>query len=263
MSKQRLDVLLVSRGLAPSREKAQSLIRAGQVIVNGQVVIKPSLRFDENVDISVKQPPKFVSRGGYKLENFLREVSLDVEGKVCLDVGASTGGFTDCLLQYGASKVYAVDVGRGQLDWKLRKDSRVVSYEKLDARKITKDHVPQKVDIITVDVSFISLTKILEHVVGFLKDEGVMICLVKPQFEVHPKYVRKGIVKDQLAKKTAILKVVDLLKKLGFHVYAIRKAFPRGSKGNEEFFVLCGRDERYAKDVDELLQELFHENTST
>ncbi len=238
MPKKRLDVLLVEKGLAESREKAQALIRTGQVLVDGQTVIKPSARFDEEVSIEVKEPLRYVSRGGYKLEWALDNFGLDVSGFVCLDVGASTGGFTDCLLQRGAKRVYAVDVGRGQLDWKLRKDPRVVVLEKLHANDITREHVPEDVDLITIDVSFIPLRKILDNVVRFKKPDGRIIALIKPQFEVHPRYVGKGgVVRSREAKKWAIEKVMEKFRELGLPVSGIIKSRPRGPKGNEEFFI--------------------------
>ena len=236
----RLDTYLYEKGLAPSREKARALIMAGLVKVGGRIVDKPGYRVKEGTKVEVLQPPKFVSRGGYKLENLLERISLDVRGMVCLDVGASTGGFTDCLLQKGAERVYAVDVGRGQLHPKIRGDERVIWFEKLDARDLTEEHVKEKVDLITVDVSFISVTKILPGIVKFLKETGQLIVLVKPQFEVGPKGVRKGIVRDPELKKKAIKKVVDEITSLGLRAKKVVKAIPRGVKGNEEFFVVAG-----------------------
>ncbi len=236
----RLDTYLYEKGLAPSREKARALIMAGLVRVGGKTVDKPGFRVREPAEVEVLEPPRFVSRGGYKLENLLEEISFDVKGFVCLDVGASTGGFTDCLLQRGAERVYAVDVGRGQLHPKIRADKRVIWFEKLDARDLTEEHVKEKVDLITVDVSFISVTKVLPAVVKFLKKNGQLIVLVKPQFEVGPKGVRKGIVRDPELKKKAVKKVVDELTSLGLRVKKVVRAIPRGVKGNEEFFVVAG-----------------------
>ena len=237
----RLDKLLLERKLAPSREKAQAIIMAGLVRVNGKVVDKPGYRVRGDEKVEVLEPPRYVSRGGYKLEGALKRFSLNVEGKVVLDVGSSTGGFTDCFLQHGAKRVYAVDVGRGQMDPRLRKDPRVILYEKTDARSLTSEHVPEKVDIVSVDVSFISATKVLRSVVPFLKEEGILLVLVKPQFELSPREVKKGVVRDRELKKKAVLKVASFLKEMGFKIGGITKAFPRGAKGNEEFFLLAGR----------------------
>ncbi len=255
MSKKRLDVLMVERGLVESREKAQALIRTGQVLVDGQVVIKPSARFGVDVSIEVKQPLKYVSRGGYKLEWALDNFGVDVSGFVCLDVGASTGGFTDCLLQRGAERVYAVDVGRGQLDWKLRNDLRVVVLEKVHAARMTREHVPEDVDLITIDVSFISLRKILDNVVRFKKPDGRIIALIKPQFEVHPRYVGKGgVVRSREAKRWAIERVVEKFRELGLPVSGIIKSRPRGPKGNEEFFIYSSPGHEL-KDIESAIEE--------
>jgi len=235
----RLDTYLFEMGLAPSREKARALIMAGLVRIDGHVVDKPGHRVKEGAKVEVLERQRFVSRGGEKLENLLDRIQMNVEGFVCLDVGASTGGFTDCLLQRGAVKVYAVDVGRGQLHPRIRGDRRVVWYEKLDARKITGQHIAEKVDLITVDLSFISVTKVLPHLIGFLKETGTMIILVKPQFEVGPKGVRKGIVRDPELRKEAIRKVIAKVTEIGLIPVRIVRASPRGTKGNEEFFVVA------------------------
>lgn len=237
----RLDKLLFERGLVDSREKAQALIMSGQVLVEGRRVDKPGYRVKESAEVEVLSLPKYVSRGGEKLEHALRKFNIDPSGWVVLDVGSSTGGFTDCLLQHGAKKVYAVDVGRGQMDFKLRKDPRVVLHEKTDARALTEEHIPERVDLITVDVSFISLTKVLPSVARFLKDTGYILALVKPQFELSPKKVRKGIVREREHRKEAVLKVANFLKEIGFYVHGITKSFPKGTKGNEEFFILASR----------------------
>lgn len=237
----RLDKLLFERGLVPSREKAQALIMAGLVRVGGKVVDKPGYRVRGDEEVDILETPRYVSRGGYKLEGALRAFNLDVKGKVVLDVGSSTGGFTDCFLQHGAQKVYAVDVGRGQMDPKLRNDPRVILYERTDARSLTEKHVPEKVDVISVDVSFISATKVLPSVIPFLKDEGVLLVLVKPQFELSPKEVKKGVVREWELKKKAVLKVANFLESLRFNIGGVMKAFPRGVKGNEEFFLLAGK----------------------
>jgi len=192
--------------------------------------------------VELLELPRYVSRGGEKLEGALKRFGIDPSGKEALDIGSSTGGFTDCLLQHGAVKVYAVDVGRAQMDFRLRKDPRVILYEKTDARVLTKEHIPEKVDLITIDVSFISVTKVLPSVVGFLKEKGLIIALVKPQFELCPKKVKKGIVREKKYKKEAVLKVASFVEELGFNVLGVIKSFPKGTKGNEEFFLLAGRE---------------------
>lgn len=234
----RLDRYLFEKGLVPSREKAKALIMAGLVYVDGKRIDKPGYKVKGGENIEIREPPRYVSRGGYKLEGALRRFEISVKGKVCLDIGSSTGGFTDCLLQHGAKKVYAVDVGRGQMDPKLRSDPRVVLYEKTDARELTERHVPERVDLITVDVSFISVTKILPRILRFLKEEGFLLVLVKPQFELSPREVKKGVVRERELKKKAVLKVAHFAGELGLKVLGVKKAFPRGAKGNEEFFLL-------------------------
>lgn len=255
----RLDKLILEKGLVDSREKAQAIIMAGQVLVNGHRVDKPGHRVTEDAKIEVLALPRYVSRGGEKLEGALRRFRIDPSGKVALDVGSSTGGFTDCLLQHGAIRVYAVDVGRGQMDIKLRKDPRVILYERTDARSLTEEHVPEKVDILTADVSFISLTKILPAVVRFMKEEGTLVCLVKPQFELCPKKVKKGIVKNREDKKEAILKVANLLTELGLNIHGVIKSFPTGTKGNEEFFMFASYSEAFT-DIEKAIEDALDES---
>lgn len=255
----RLDQYLVEKGFVPTREKAQAIIMAGLVYVDDKPITKPGTRIKEGQKIEVKEPPKYVSRGGYKLEWALQRFGLDVKDMVVLDVGSSTGGFTQCLLMHGAKKVYAVDVGRGQMDPKLRSDTRVVLYEKTDARELTDKHIPEPVDLITVDVSFISVNKIIPHVVKFLKEEGILLVLVKPQFEVGPERVRKGIVKGEEDKKHAIIKVVELLNSLGFKVAGVIKSKPKGTKGNEEFFLLAGRKLKALQSLEEAVESAVRE----
>ncbi len=221
-----------------SREKAKALIMTGNVFVNGEIIDKPGKLVDINSKINLKESLKYVSRGGLKLETALRYFSLNVNNFICLDVGSSTGGFVDCLLQNGAKKVYAVDVGKNQLHEKLRKDKRVISYEKLDARKLTENHIPEKVDLITIDVSFISLTKIIPYVIKFLKEDGYLLVLVKPQFELERKFVKRGVVRDKNLKMLAVEKIKNFLKNLSFEIIGTCKSYPSGPKGNEEFFIL-------------------------
>ena len=237
----RLDKYLCEKGIVPSREKAQALIMAGQVLVNGRVVDKPGYRLKGDEKVEVRELPKYVSRGGEKLEWAAKRFGLDFRDKVALDVGSSTGGFTDFMLQHGAKRVYAVDVGKGQLDYKLRQDERVILYEETDARELTEKHIPEKVDVITCDVSFISATKVLPNVFKFLKEEGELVVLVKPQFELCPKKVKKGIVREESHKREAIEKVANFLKEHGFKILGITKARPKGAKGNEEFFIYAKR----------------------
>ncbi len=245
----RLDNYLVEKGLVPTREKAQALIMSGLVIVDGKVADKPGQRIKEGARIELKEPFRYVSRGGYKLEYALERLELSVEGFTVLDVGSSTGGFTDCLLQKGAKRIYAVDVGRAQMDQKLRRDPRVILYEETDARELGEEHLPEKVDLITMDVSFISSKKILPVVIKFLKNEGFLLVLVKPQFELPPKFVKKGVVRDDDRKAQAVLDVANFLKDLGFSVLRIIKAKPRGAKGNEEFFLLAKRGGKGIEDL--------------
>ena len=193
--KERLDVLLVNLGLAPSREKAKAIIMAGQVYVNGQKEDKAGSTFDIYAPIEVRGSTlKYVSRGGLKLEKSIQEFGVMLEGKVCMDVGASTGGFTDCMLQNGAVKVFSVDVGHGQLDWKLRNDERVVCMERTNIRYVTPEEVGELVDFVSIDVSFISLTKVLMPVKALMKERGQLVCLIKPQFEAgREKWGKRGL----------------------------------------------------------------------
>lgn len=255
----RLDQYLVEKGLVPTREKAQALIMAGLVYVGERVITKPGTRIKEGQKVEVREPPRYVSRGGYKLEWALERFGLDVGGMVALDVGSSTGGFSQCLLMHGVRKVYAVDVGRGQMDQKLRTDPRVVLYEETDARELTEKHIPEPVDMITVDVSFISATRIIPHVIKFLKEEGLLLVLVKPQFEVGPRKVKKGIVRTEEDRKEAVRKVAGLLTSMGFRVAGVIKSRPRGTRGNEEFFLLSGRHLIPLKDMEEALEHAVRE----
>jgi len=233
--KKRLDLLLVEKGLVSSREKAQAFIMEGRVFVNGKAVLKAGTLVQEEDGIELLGEEKFVSRAGYKLENAIKEFDVDVSEKICLDIGSSTGGFTDCLLQYGAKLVYAVDVGHLQMHEKLRKDPRVMLFEDTDIRVFKK---PDDIDfdIVTVDVSFISLKKIGEYIKNLCSYYTKLLMLVKPQFELSPKHLKKGIVKDDSAKMLALGSVISHFKSIGFELLAYTKARPRGTKGNEEFF---------------------------
>src|SRR6188472_1048462 len=233
----RLDQLLVARGFFPSREQARRAILAGQVSVDTRVVDKPSELLDEETALAVKPMRKYVGRGALKLESALQHFDSDLRGKTALDIGASTGGFTDCMLQRGAEKVYAVDVGYGQLDWKLRNDPRVIVLEKINARFLTREHVPELIDICVIDVSFISLTLILPNALALLKQDGMILALIKPQFELQRSEVGKGgIVRDHGLHQKAQDKIVAFVADLGHVVAGIAPAAIKGADGNQEFF---------------------------
>jgi 23S rRNA (cytidine1920-2'-O)/16S rRNA (cytidine1409-2'-O)-methyltransferase len=235
--KTRLDRLLVDRGLAESREKAQALIMAGEVRVNGQKASKPGQTVDEAALLEVLSRPPYVSRGGFKLAGALRHWAIDVNGLVCLDVGASTGGFTDVLLQSGAARVHAVDVGVGQLDWKLRTDPRVVVHEGVNARELTPEQIGEPCDLLTCDVSFISVTLVLPAAVKALRDQARMVILVKPQFEVGKGQVgRGGIVREPELHRAACERVESAVRDLNFHTDIIESPIA-GAEGNKEFLL--------------------------
>lgn len=235
--KLRLDQLLVGRGFFPSREQARRAILAGNVSVGTRVAAKASELLDEQTAIAVKPTRKYVGRGALKLESALEHFDIDVHGKTALDIGASTGGFTDCMLQRGAEKVYAVDVGYGQLDWKLRNDPRVIVLEKINARFLTHDHISELVDICVIDVSFISLTLVLANALALLKPAGVILALIKPQFELQRSEVGKGgIVRDPRLHQKAQDKIVAFVNDLGHVVTGIAPAAIKGADGNQEFF---------------------------
>lgn len=238
--KERLDVILVSLGYAESREKAKAVIMSGNVFVDGQREDKAGTTFDtDKVTIEVKGAAlKYVSRGGLKLEKAMTHFDLSLTDKVCMDIGASTGGFTDCMLQNGAAKVYAVDVGHGQLAWKLRNDERVVCMEKTNFRYMVREDIAEELDFASVDVSFISLTKILLPVRNLLKDNGQMVCLIKPQFEAgREKVGKKGVVREKSVHIEVICKVIDYADSLGFAVKALEYSPIKGPEGNIEYLV--------------------------
>jgi 23S rRNA (cytidine1920-2'-O)/16S rRNA (cytidine1409-2'-O)-methyltransferase len=240
-ARRRIDVLMVERGLAASREKAQAILLAGSVFVNGQRVDKPGTPVAEDAPIEVKEGLKFSSRGGLKLERALEHFHIDVTGRTCLDIGSSTGGFTDCLLQRGAARVHAVDVGTGQLDWKLRTDPRVVVHEGLNARNLRLEDIGEKAGMAVCDVSFISVTLILPALPPLLCEPGEIIVLVKPQFEVGRQQVGKGgIVRDPALHEDACRKVSGAASALGFACEIIESPI-LGAEGNREF-LLYGRD---------------------
>ena len=242
--KERLDVLLVQRGLAPSREKAKTMIMEGNVFVDQQREDKAGSFFDVEAKIEVRgNTLRYVSRGGLKLEKAMEAFGLNLAGCVCMDIGASTGGFTDCMLQNGAIKVYAVDVGYGQFAWKLRQDPRVVCMEKTNIRYVTPDQIGEPLDFASVDVSFISLTKVLEPAKALLKDGAEMVCLIKPQFEAgKDKVGKKGVVREQSTHREVIGKIIDYARGLDFRVLHLTYSPVKGPEGNIEYLVHLAND---------------------
>ncbi|WP_029231207.1 TlyA family RNA methyltransferase [Butyrivibrio sp. VCB2006] len=244
--KERLDVLLVNRGLAPSREKAKTLIMAGEVFVNGQREDKPGTTFEESKITSLEvrgDTLPYVSRGGLKLEKAVKNFAFSLENKICMDIGASTGGFTDCMLQNGATKVYSVDVGHGQLDWKLRSDPRVVCMEKTNFRYMVRDDIADDLDFASCDVSFISLTKILLPARRLLKDGGQMVCLIKPQFEAgKDKVGKKGVVREPKVHEEVVHRIMDFVDIAGFTVLHLDYSPIKGPEGNIEYLIHISKD---------------------
>ena len=242
--KERLDVLLVQRGLAPSREKAKTMIMEGNVFVDQQREDKAGSFFDVEAKIEVRgNTLRYVSRGGLKLEKAMEAFGLDLSGCVCMDIGASTGGFTDCMLQNGAAKVYAVDVGYGQFAWKLRQDPRVVCMEMTNIRYVTPDQIGEPLDFASVDVSFISLTKVLEPAKALLREGAQMVCLIKPQFEAgKDKVGKKGVVREQSTHREVIEKVIAYARGLGFRVLHLDYSPVKGPEGNIEYLVHLAND---------------------
>lgn len=238
MEKQRLDVLLVNRALVESRALAQRLVMAGQVRVDGVVVLKPSVQFSSSASIEIQETPRYVSRGGEKLQAALQAFELtDLKGRICADVGASTGGFTDCLLQHGAVKVYAIDVGHGILHWKLRNDPRVVVMERTNARFIPS--LPEPVHLVSVDASFISLRNLLGGIAGWLAPKGLVIALVKPQFEAGRRDAARGegVIRDTAVHAAVLEQVLTFAVSEGFGIQGVIRSPLVGPKGNVEFLV--------------------------
>jgi 23S rRNA (cytidine1920-2'-O)/16S rRNA (cytidine1409-2'-O)-methyltransferase len=232
--KKRIDVLLFERGLAPSREMARRFVMAGEVRANGQMVDKPGSQIDESAELTVKAAPQYASRGGDKLAGAFADFSLDVTGKICADVGASTGGFTDCLLQNGASKVYAIDVGYGQIALKLRNDPRVILMERTNARHV--ESLPEVIHFASIDASFISLRLLLPVVKKWLATDGEVVALVKPQFEAGKQDVgKKGVVKDPDVHRSVLIEVLNAALEIGFSVRGLTRSPLTGPKGNVEF----------------------------
>jgi len=252
--KERIDVALVSRGLAPTREKAARLLLAGAVLVDGRRVDKPGVLVAPGAELKVTARQKFVSRGGDKLAHALVAFGVEPKGRVCVDVGASTGGFTHCLLENGAARVYAVDVGQGQLDASLRADGRVVVMEKTNARQLAPDAFPDPPTLATIDISFISLEKVLSPVFNVLTPDGEAIALVKPQFEIGKGLVGKGgVVRDASHHKAVVARVARYCVLHGWHARGVAVSPLKGPKGNREFFLHLTRTGRTAADLDQLI----------
>lgn len=244
--KERLDVILVKQGLAESREKAKAILMAGNVFVDGQREDKAGTTFDESkIHIEVKGSTlKYVSRGGLKLEKAMAQFPISLQDTVCMDIGASTGGFTDCMLQNGARKVFSIDVGHGQLAWKLRNDERVVCMEKTNFRYVTPEDIGEAVDFASVDVSFISLTKILIPARNLLRNYGQMVCLIKPQFEAGKEKVgKKGVVRDPKVHEEVVHKVIDYADSIGFAIKGLTYSPIKGPEGNIEYLVYLEKKE--------------------
>lgn len=238
MKQQRLDELLVVTGLAENLIKARALIGAGLVLVNGQLADKAGSSFNPDITVQVKSSCPYVSRGGIKLKGALDAFNYNPEGQLCVDIGASSGGFTDCLLQHGARKVYAVDVGYGQLDWKLRQDPRVVVIERFNARTISKDQIPESIELAVIDSSFISLTKLIPPLLPLFGEEVHLIALIKPQFELPREKIPKGgVVVDPLLHEEAITKILIFSEKIGLTSQGVTRSPIVGPKGNSEFLI--------------------------
>ncbi len=243
--KKRIDILLFEKGLAPSREKAKTMIMAGNVYVNNQKYDKPGDTVDEDAQIEVRGSTlKYVSRGGLKLEKAMQLFPIVLDDKICMDVGASTGGFTDCMLQNGASRVYSVDVGYGQLAWQLRQDPRVVNLERTNARYLTREQIPEEIDFFSVDVSFISLKIILPAVRPLLKDGGQAVCLIKPQFEAgRDKVGKKGVVRDKKVHEEVVQMICDFVLENGYSVLGLTFSPVKGPEGNIEYLVFLQKSD--------------------
>ena len=250
--KQRLEVLLVEKGLAPSREKAKAIIMAGIVYVDGNKEDKAGTTFPENAVIEVKgKTLPYVSRGGLKLEKAMQKFPITLSGKVCMDVGSSTGGFTDCMLQNGATKVYAIDVGHGQLAWKLRNDERVVCMEKTNIRYVVPEDIDELAAFSSIDVSFISLTKVLLPVKNLLTEDGQVVCLIKPQFEAgREKVGKKGVVRDRAVHEEVIRMVMDYASSIDFYPLALDFSPVKGPEGNIEYLLFLSKNKQDQEIVD-------------
>lgn len=257
MGKIRLDNYLVEKGYIETRSKAQSLIMAGCVYINNQKAMKSGeqIKGDEQIEIR-DNSLKYVSRGGLKLDKAMKVFNIDLNNKVCMDIGASTGGFTDCMLKNGASRVYSIDVGYGQLAWSLRNDERVVNLERTNFRYVTNNEVPDEIDFFSVDVSFISLKLILPPAYALLKNEGAAVCLIKPQFEAgREKVGKKGVVRDVAVHKEVIEKVLEFTKEIGFKVLGLDFSPIKGPEGNIEYLMFISKTGENADiDIDEIVE---------
>lgn len=256
--KERLDTLLVKQGFAASREKAKAILMAGNVFVDGQREDKPGTTFEESkIHIEVRGTElKYVSRGGLKLEKAMAEFPVALSQAVCMDIGASTGGFTDCMLQNGAKKVYAVDVGHGQLAWKLRNDDRVVCMEKTNFRYVVREDIGEKIDFASVDVSFISLTKILIPARNLLRNQGSMVCLIKPQFEAgRDKVGKKGVVRKPEVHEEVVHKVVDYADLVGFEVRGLTYSPIKGPEGNIEYLAYIVKKSEIPEEMEAMTEQ--------
>jgi 23S rRNA (cytidine1920-2'-O)/16S rRNA (cytidine1409-2'-O)-methyltransferase len=242
--KDRVDKVLLERGMVPSREKARALIMAGKVLVDGKRTDKPGSQINVTAQLQLQEGGSpYVSRGGEKIEGALRAFAIDPKGMIVMDVGASTGGFTDCILQKGAKKVYAVDVGYGQLAWGLQKDSRVVNLERRNIRYLPREEVQEEIDLILIDTSFISIEKFLPHLLGFLKRGGTILSLIKPQFEVGKGEVGKGgVVRDKTLHEKVVDRISDFSRRLGLTILGVMESPLLGPKGNREFFIYLKKE---------------------
>ena len=241
-SKERLDIQIVERGLAESRQKAKAYIMAGVVYVNGMKEDKAGLKVKRGATIEVREKMRYVSRGGLKLEKAMQQFPIKIEDKVCMDVGASTGGFTDCMLQNGAAKVYSVDVGYGQFAWKLRQDPRVVCMEKTNIRYLQPEQLEDKIAFCSIDVSFISLTKVLAPILALLEDEAEIVALIKPQFEAGREQVEKhGVVRNPKVHEAVIHQIWEYALSLGLKVYGLSYSPIKGPEGNIEYLIYLKR----------------------
>jgi 23S rRNA (cytidine1920-2'-O)/16S rRNA (cytidine1409-2'-O)-methyltransferase len=258
VKKTRIDAVLAERGLFPSRSAAAGAVRAGEVRIgaDGPVALRPSQLVEPEAALVVDAGPRFVSRGGVKLDNALEALGIDVAGRDCLDVGASTGGFADCLLQRGAARVAAVDVAYGQLDLRLREDPRIAVIERLNARELEPGGLPFEPELATVDVSFISLTKVLPAVARCLAPGGEALAMVKPQFELGRERVGKGVVHDAGDRREAVLAVAGAARELGLPIRGFASSGLPGPKGNRETFVWCGGDEEGIDDLEAAIEEV-------
>lgn len=255
--KERLDVLMVNRGLAESREKAKAVIMTGNVFVNDQREDKAGQKFPEEVCIEIRgKKLKFVSRGGYKLDKAIAVFPIELKNRICMDVGSSTGGFTDCMLQNGAAFVYAVDVGTNQLAWKLRQDERVRSMEKTNIRYVTPEDIGELVDFVSIDVAFISLTKVLEPVKALMKEGASMVCLIKPQFEAgREKVGKKGVVRDPAVHREVIGNIISYAGSLGFAICGLDFSPIRGPEGNIEYLLYIKKENQEFEGISQEQEE--------